>query len=262
MVEMPEHVVNGTKALMKALGVKKADIGIEDNKPEAIRAVQGACSKENDIEVAVLKTKYPQGGEKQLIKAVTGREVPSGQLPSAVGCVVINAGTASAIYKAVNYGVPLIERVVTVTGKGVKNPGNLLVRIGTPFREVIEQCGGLVEGCTKIISGGPMMGIAQYSADISVIKGTSGILALVEENTALTKEYPCIKCARCIDACPIGLMPLKIVQGVQNANLDEAIEANIMDCIECGGCTFICPAKRPLLQYIRIGKIKVRSRKS
>lgn len=262
MVETPDYVVNGAKILVKVLGINSATIGIEDNKPEAIQAVQNACSKEKNIEVAVLKTKYPQGGEKQLIKAVTGREVPSGQLPSSVGCVVINAGTASAVYKTVKYGMPLIERIVTVTGKGIKNPGNLLVRIGTPFKEVINQCGGLGEGCSGVISGGPMMGFAQHSTDISVVKGTSGILALMERNAVIQKEYPCVKCARCIDACPIGLMPLKIVQAVKEDNLDAAVEENIMDCFECGCCTFICPAKRPLVQYIRMGKAKIRSRKS
>ncbi|MGE5633056.1 MAG: electron transport complex subunit RsxC [Caulobacteraceae bacterium] len=262
MAETPDYVVNGAKALAKALGIKGASIGIEDNKPEAIQAVQKACSKEKNIEVVVLKTKYPQGGEKQLIKAVTGREVPSRQLPSAVGCVVINTGTASAVYKAIKFGMPLIERIVTVTGKGIKNPSNLLARVGTPFKEVIEQCGGLVDGCSGIISGGPMMGFAQYSADISVVKGTSGILTITEREAGMQKEYPCIKCARCIDACPMGLMPLKIVQAVKEGNLDAAVDLNIMDCIECGCCTFICPAKRPLLQYICTGKAKIRSRKS
>ncbi|HYE10806.1 MAG TPA: electron transport complex subunit RsxC [Patescibacteria group bacterium] len=262
MVEWPEYVVRGAKALIRALGIKKAYIGIEDNKPEAIKAIKNVSIKNANIEVVVLNTKYPQGGEKQLIKAITGREVPSGQLPSAIGCVVVNTGTASAIYKALKDGMPLIERVITVTGRGIKNPANLLVRLGTPLKEVIYQCGGLVDGCTKMICGGPMMGIAQYSTDISVTKGTSGILTLMEVDEGTRKEYPCIKCARCIDACPIGLMPLKVVQGVVNANLDEAVAANIMDCIECGCCTFICPAKRPLLQHIRVGKTKVRSRKS
>lgn len=262
MLERPDHVVKGTKALIKALGIEKGIIAIEDNKPEAIAAIQSACTNESKIEVVVLKTKYPQGGEKQLIKAVSGREVPSGLLPSAVGCVVINTGTASAVYSAVKYGVPLIERVVTVTGKGIKNPSNLLVRLGTPVREVIAQCGGLVDGCKRIITGGPMMGMAQHSMDIAVIKGTSGILTLMERDVTPSKEYACIKCARCIDVCPMGLMPQRIVQGIMFGNLDEALEANLMDCIECGCCSFICPAKRPLLEYIRAGKARIRSRKS
>ncbi len=262
MVETPEDIVNGGRVLIKVLGIRKAYIGIEDNKPKAIRAIEQIIQNDETMEVAVLKTKYPQGGEKQLIKAVTSREVPSGKLPSSIGCVVINAGTVAAICKALISGMPLIERVVTVTGVGIKNPKNLLVRLGTPIRQVIEQCGGLAPDCKKLISGGPMMGIAQYTLDNSVTKGTSGILAVMESDDISENESSCIKCARCMDACPMGLMPLKIMQGIKGGHEDEAMEFNVMDCIECGCCSFICPAKRPILQYIRTGKAKMRLKRN
>ncbi|MDK2934415.1 MAG: H+/Na+-translocating ferredoxin:NAD+ oxidoreductase subunit [Clostridiales bacterium] len=261
MVEHPEEVVWGLKVILKGLGVEKGYIGIENNKPDAIQAIKNVCNKEQNIEIVVLETKYPQGGEKQLIKAITGREVPSKRLPSEIGCVIFNVGTSRAIARAIKLGIPLIERVVTVTGKGVKVPQNLLVRIGTSFEEVIKQCGGLVDSAAKVISGGPMMGIAQGSLEVSVTKGTSGILVLTKDEVAEMKPYPCIKCARCVDACPMGLLPLKVANTVQAGELDMAMEYNILDCIECGCCSYICPAKRPLLQYIRLGKAKIRSQK-
>ncbi|WHH59994.1 electron transport complex subunit RsxC [Petroclostridium sp. X23] len=260
MTEQPEMVLYGLKAVLKALNVERGYIGIEDNKPKAIKVLRDLCKNENSIEVEVLETKYPQGGEKQLIKAVTGREVPSKKLPSQIGCVIFNAGTTAAIARAVKTGLPLIERIVTITGKGIKEPKNLLVRIGTTFKEVIEQCGGLKDGYAKVISGGPMMGIAQGSLDVAVIKGTSGILALMKDEMTEVNPYPCIKCARCVDVCPIGLLPIKIANAVQAGDLDTAMQLNLMDCIECGSCSYTCPAKRPLLQYIRLGKSKVRSK--
>ena len=262
MVETPEDIVNGGRVLIKVLGISKAYIGIEDNKPEAIEAIEQIIQNDETMEVVALKTKYPQGGEKQLIKAVTSREVPSGKLPSSIGCVVINAGTVAAICKAIISGMPLIERVVTVTGAGIKNPKNLLVRLGTPIKQVIEKCGGLTPECKELISGGPMMGITQYTLDNSVTKGTSGILAIQGKDAPVGKESACIKCARCIDVCPMGLMPLKILQGIKGGHEDEAMEFSIMDCIECGCCSFICPAKRPILQYIRTGKAKMRLKRN
>ncbi|NLX87191.1 MAG: electron transport complex subunit RsxC [Clostridiales bacterium] len=257
MVERPEDVVKGIKAMMKAVNVDKGYIAIEENKPDAIKAVAEAAKGEQNIRVVTLKAKYPQGAEKQLIKACTGREVPSGGLPMDSGVIVNNVGTAAALACAIDTGMPLVERIVTVTGSGVKEPQNLIVRIGTPFAEVIEQCGGLEDNVGKIIQGGPMMGIAQYTTEVPVIKGTSGILILKEEDLGLRPELPCIKCAKCVDACPIGLMPTKLEGFAQKGMVKEAEEYNAVDCIECGSCSFVCPAKRPLVERIRLIKADI-----
>lgn len=257
MLERPEDVVFGLRAMMKAMGVEKGYIGIEDNKPDAIKAMVEAAEGQEGIEVVALKTKYPQGAEKQLINACTGREVPSGGLPMDCGVIVNNVGTAAALAKAIKTGMPLVERIVTITGSGVKEPQNLLVRIGTTFKDVIEQCGGLTGNIGKIVQGGPMMGIAQYTTEVPVVKGTSGILVLREEDLGILPPMPCIKCARCVDACPIGLLPTRLEGYAEKGMLQEAEEYNVLDCIECGSCSFICPAKRPLVERIRLAKAQI-----
>lgn len=265
MLEKPDEILVGTELLMKAMNVEKAVIGIENNKPDAIQLLTEKAKNYKGIEIVALKVKYPQGGEKQLIKAVTGREVPSGALPIAVGAVVSNVGTAFAVYEAIQKNKPLFERVVTVTGKGVKKPSNFKVRIGTPTSELIEAAGGLPEKTGKIISGGPMMGKALASADVPVTKGTSGILILDEKSASRTEYMECIRCSRCVSVCPMGLEPYLLMTLGEKQIFDRAEQERVMDCIECGSCSYTCPSSRPLLDYIRFGKAKVgvimRSRK-
>ncbi|MCD6575473.1 electron transport complex subunit RsxC [Candidatus Aerophobetes bacterium] len=257
MMERAEDCLFGLKAIMRATGAQKGYIGIEDNKKDAIKIMKSLTSGENEIEVVPLKTKYPQGGEKMLIKAILGREVPSGGLPLDVGVVVNNVGTAIAICEALKKGKPLIERVITVTGKGVEKPSNLLVPIGTPLRDILNYC-GLKDNAKAIIMGGPMMGISQYSLDCPVIKGTSGILVLTEDEVSEDEEQPCIRCARCVDHCPMGLFPTTLAKLVKAERWEELGEYNIMDCIECGCCTYVCPSKIPIVQLIKWGKNEFR----
>lgn len=257
MLERPEAVINGLQIVMKILGVNEGYIGIEDNKSNAINTIQKVCKKYDNIHVVTLKTKYPQGAEKQLIDAITGREVPSGGLPMDVGVVVDNVGTAAAIYDAVSTGMPTIQRVVTVTGDAIKTPKNLLVRIGTTYKEIIDQCDGFVEEPQKVISGGPMMGITMYTLNVPVIKGTSGILSLTKAAAEIPETTNCIKCSRCVKCCPINLMPNLIGDNVDKTRYKEAEQLHVLDCIECGSCTFVCPANRPLTQYCRLGKKEV-----
>jgi electron transport complex protein RnfC len=265
MLEKGPELLVGIRILMCALDVNKAYIGIENNKKDAIASLQQLTASDSSIGIVPLKVKYPQGGEKQLIKAVTGREVPSGALPIAVGAVVSNVGTAFAVYEAVQKNKPLIERVVTVTGKSVKNPSNFLVRVGTPVSDLIEAAGGLPEDTGKIISGGPMMGKAIASPDVPVTKGTSGILIMPDTEAKRKTSQNCIRCGRCVTVCPMGLEPFLLMTVSEKQIWDRAEKDCIMDCIECGSCSFTCPADRPLLDYIRLGKGKVgqiiRSRK-
>ncbi|SHJ59081.1 electron transport complex protein RnfC [Dethiosulfatibacter aminovorans DSM 17477] len=257
MLEMPEKVVQGTLAVMKVLGVEKGVIGIEGNKPDAIKSMKDAVKDYPALSVAELQTKYPQGGEKSLIFAVTGREVPSGGLPMDVGAVVQNISTVAAISDAVLTGMPVVERVVTITGSAVKEPKNLMVKMGTSFNEVVEFCGGYTEDLGKIINGGPMMGIAQYTGEVPVIKGTSGILVLNKKDAERPQESNCIRCGKCVDACPSGLQPFMISKNTLLGRYEEAEAYNAMDCIECGSCSFVCPAKRPLVDAIRIAKKEI-----
>jgi electron transport complex protein RnfC len=257
MLEKGEEVLTGTRILMKGLGVEKAIIGIENNKPDAIRQMQEIASKFEGISVQALKVKYPQGGEKQLIKALLNREVPSGKLPIEVGCVVNNVGTAFAVYEAVQKNKPLIERLVTITGHGVTSPGNYLVRLGTPVRELLEKAGADLEKIGKVVNGGPMMGKAINSLDVPVVKGMSGLLCLARENSMRVEVKPCIRCGRCVQVCPIGLEPIILAQYSQRSMWDLVEENMVMDCIECGSCHYTCPSGRPLLDYIRLGKNKV-----
>ncbi len=257
MLEKGEEILIGATILMKALDVKRAAIGIENNKPDAIAHFNSLVKTFPGIEVVALKVKYPQGAEKQLIKAITGKEVPSMKLPIEVGCVVNNVGTAFAVYEAVQKNKPLIERIVTVTGKKFAKPANFLVRIGTPISELIEYAGGLPEATGKVVSGGPMMGKALNSLKSPVMKGTSGILLFDEAESKRMPVQNCIRCARCVTACPMGLEPYLLEKQVNNQVWDDAETNRILDCMECGSCQFTCPASRPLLDYLRLGKSKV-----
>jgi electron transport complex protein RnfC len=266
MLEKAEEMMVGVKILMKALKVEKAIIGIENNKKDAIELLEKVSKEFDGITVHALKVMYPQGGEKQLIKAVINREVPSGGLPIAVGAVVHNVGTAFAVYEAVQKNKPLFERVVTVTGKSVKKPANFMVRIGTSVNELIEAAGGLPEDTGKVISGGPMMGKALNTTDVPVTKGTSGILIIPEGESRRGKVMDCIRCSKCVSVCPMGLEPYLLMPLVEKAIYDKAEKEKVMDCIECGSCSYTCPSFRPLLDYIRLGKAEVgkiiRSRKA
>lgn len=262
MVERPDLVVEGAKALMKAAGVANGIICVEDNKPDAVQALQRAVKGIEGLKVVSLPTRYPQGSEKQLIKAVLGREVPPPPgLPLDVGVIVSNVGTAAAVANTLRTGLPLISRVVTVTGGAVAEPGNLEVKIGTPFSEVIKECGGLKAEVAKLIMGGPMMGVAQYTLDAPVVKGTSGLIAMTAEEAELEEGTNCIRCGRCVEACPINLMPLFIRTYTEAEKWDYVERYNAVDCIECGSCAYVCPAKIPLVQWIRIGKNELLARR-
>lgn len=257
MLERGEEVLIGLQILMKSVGVTKGYVAIENNKRDAIDKLTQLASTMPGIEIIPMKVKYPQGGEKQLIDTVLKRRVASGKLPVTEGAIVQNVGTALAVYEAVQKHKPLVERVVTVTGKAVKNPCNLLVRIGTPLSELIETAGGMPRSTAKLVSGGPMMGKAVYSDEIPVAKGTSGVLMLLEEDTKRRPMRNCIRCAKCVGACPMGLNPAFLMRDTVYRDWD-ALEANhVYDCIECGSCSFICPANRPLLDHIRMGKGRV-----
>ncbi|MEQ1585168.1 MAG: electron transport complex subunit RsxC [Cyclobacteriaceae bacterium] len=261
MLEKPKEIIVGIKILMKALGVSKAVIGIEDNKLDAINLFDQLLKNETGITVEALEVHYPQGGEKQLIQALLNREVPSGGLPSDVGVIVHNVGTTFAIYEAVQKSKPLIERVVTVTGKSVKQPSNFLVRIGTPVIDLLIAAGGVPEDTGKIVSGGPMMGKAIADLDVPVAKGTSGILLIPKSESLRAEVYNCVHCGKCIEACPMGLEPYRLLILSKKGNSERAKEEHILDCIECGSCSFVCPSNRPILDYIRLGKTQVRKPK-
>ncbi len=266
MLEHGEELMTGIQLIKRALGVERAVIGIENNKPDAITHLKQLAAGIPGVEVCPLKVKYPQGGEKQLIKAVTGKSVPSGGLPIAVGAVVQNVGTVYAVYEAVMKHKPLVERVVTVTGKSVKKPGNYLCRIGTPIARLIEAAGGMPEDTGKVISGGPMMGKAVTSTDIAVTKGTSGVLLMPESESQRLPYRNCIRCGKCVDVCPMGLEPYHLMLLAGENMLEALEEEHVMDCIECGSCMYTCPAHRPLLDLIRLGKNRtgqmIRARKA
>ena len=257
MIEQPEEVCIGIEIMKKALGVKIARIGIENNKPDAIKQMKKVASKYNGIEVISLKTKYPQGAEKQLIYALTKREVPSGKLPIEVGCVVNNIGTAVAIYYAVQKNYPLIDNVITFTGKGIEKQRNLQVRVGTMLNEIIEYCGGLPQDSGKIISGGPMMGKAISVVDAPTVKTTASILIMGEKEASRKCETNCLRCGKCTVVCPMGLEPISLFNLAGIQQWEEAERHYVMDCIECGCCLFACPAGKPLLDMIRVAKNNV-----
>ena len=258
MLEHPDEIIVGIKLILKVLGIDHAVIGVETNKQDAIELMNSKLSMVSGIEVMPLKMKYPQGGEKQLIEAVTGRQVPPPPaLPANVGCVVQNVGTVYAIYEAVMKNKPLIERIVTVTGKSVKNPCNLKVRMGTPVSQLLEYAGGMPEDTGKLISGGPMMGRPLLDETAPVVKGTSGILMIPESEAARREERNCIRCAKCVQACPMGLEPYLLATASESGDWECAEENWIMSCIECGCCQSTCPSRRPLLDWVRLAKNRV-----
>lgn len=258
MMEHAEEIMIGVSILRKALGVETAYIGIENNKPEPIAVMKEMAKNFEGIVVEPLKVKYPQGAEKQLINAITGRSVPSGKLPIDVGCVVNNVTTAFAVYEAVQKNKPLIENIMTVTGKSLTEQHNYLVRIGVSYSDIVEHIGGLPDDTAKIISGGPMMGKAIVNLDAPTTKGASSILVVSEKEATRAEEKDCIRCGRCMNACPMGLEPYLFSSLIANDRLQDAVDNSLMDCIECGCCFFSCPANKPLLDEIRLAKTKFR----
>ncbi len=261
MLEHADEILVGVTLLMKAMNVGKAYIGIESNKPDAIELMKSKTIKfvhDGDIEIVPLKVKYPQGGEKQLIDAVVGRQVPAPPaLPVSVGAILQNVGTAFAVYEAVMKNKPLFERVVTVTGKSLRSPSNFLVRMGTPMSQLIEACGGMPDDTGKLIGGGPMMGKALINAEVPICKGSSGVLLMNDQEAKRPTAQPCIRCAKCVSACPMGLEPYLLSKLAETHNWERAEKEDVVSCIECGSCQFTCPANRPLLDYVRLGKSTV-----
>lgn len=259
MLEQPAEIVEGACFIAHALGVKNVIIGVEDNKPDAIARMTEAAGLCPSVSVRVtkLKTKYPQGAEKQLIKALLRREVPSGGLPMDVGCVVQNVGTAVAVRDAVRFNRPMYERVTTVTGPGIAEPKNVRVRIGTPVKTLIEFCGGYSAEPAKVIAGGPMMGIALASDQSPVLKGTSGVLVLDRKTAVELEDRDCIRCGRCIKSCPMGLAPQRLYYHLRSRRLEAAEAEHVLDCIECGCCAYVCPAKIRLVHHFKYGKAEL-----
>ncbi len=263
MMEYPDALIDGTRILYQFTKGDKIYIAIESNKPDAIAVLQDAAgASELPMEVVPLQVKYPQGAEKMMITAILGEEVPTGKLPLDVGTMVSNVGTIAALSDYFRYGKPLIERVITVTGTAVRRPANLLVPIGTPMRQVVEYCGGVTTDSPRILLGGPMMGMVQKNLDVPVIKGTSGILILTENEVRDLDTYSCIRCGRCLDACPLYLNPARMGLLAKNGLWDEMEDYNVMDCFECASCSYVCPSSIPLVQSFRIGKSIIREKKA
>ncbi len=258
MVEYPERVLAGTRIMMHALGVRRAVIGIEKNKPDAIEVLGRTLPVDIDISVLPLTVKYPQGAEKMLIKALTGREVASGKLPASVGAIVQNVGTLACIAEVFETGLPLVERIVTVTGPGIRKPGNLIVPVGTKLRDVIAFCGGLTDDAAEILFGGPMMGIPQADLDVPVVKGTSGIVVLTRKQLERRRTMPCIQCGRCLDACPMFLNPSRLGMLAQAGRAEEMQAEHLADCMLCGSCSYVCPSSIPLAQMFALSKAALR----
>ena len=263
MLEQPEEIINGLKILMKIVDAKKSIIGIEANKPDAIKKMIELTKNEKSIKVIGLKLKYPQGAEKQLIYAATKRKVPNkGGLPMDIGVIVQNVGTSIAVYEAVRYNKPLIDRVITVTGKIVRNPKNLKARIGILCFDLLEYCGGTTEKIGKVISGGPMMGFALSTLDTPIAKVSSGLLLLDKKEAHKDVESTCLRCGRCVDICPMNLVPSLIAHNVRYNDWDMAEKYGVLDCMKCGSCVYVCPSHIKLIQWIDIGKIKVMEKKN
>jgi electron transport complex protein RnfC len=259
MLEAPEEIVGGLRVLLKIFSLSNAIIAIESNKPDAIEALRHTLPKhDSGVRVHPLATRYPQGAEKQLIYAVTGREIPPGALPAAVGAAVFNVDTAAAIHRAVTTGRPLLRRIVTVSGSGVSNPKNLRVRLGTPLKTVFEATGGFKEQPFKIIMGGPMMGVAQHSLDVPVIKATNALLAFSRDEGAVEKNPVCIRCGRCVTSCPMRLLPVYLYHYEQKNMLSQCERLHVSDCIECGCCSYVCPGRLHLVHSMRNAKQKLR----
>ena len=257
--ETPERVLEGLRILLRIFGLEKGYIGIEANKKTAISVLQEKCPAGGDIVVQVLKTRYPQGAEKQLIQTITGRQVPPGGLPAAVGCGVFNAATCAAIYDAIYLGMPLVKRGVTVTGEAIATPKNFIAPIGTPLSDLIAAAGGFSSDPYKVLTGGPMMGMTQFDLSVPVIKGTNAVTCFTKKQKGEVKTPHCIRCGRCVSVCPMHLMPLYLYQAERKDNIEELNRRNISDCIECGSCAYICPARIPLVQSFKNGKAKVKA---
>ena len=254
MVEHPERVQLGLRIMLYTLGARRAVIGVERNKPDAIEALRRTLPKDLDVTVLPLTVKYPQGAEKMLIKAVTGLEVESGKLPLSVGTLVQNVGSAASIGEIFETGLPLVERIVTVSGRGVKNPANLIVPIGTKVGDLLEMCGGVTDDAREILFGGPMMGASQATLDVPILKGTTGVVVLTEKDVRTGATYPCIHCGRCLDACPMFLNPQALGELARASRYDEMPALHLSDCMLCGSCSFVCPANIPLAQLFFLSK--------
>jgi Na+-translocating ferredoxin:NAD+ oxidoreductase subunit C len=262
MVEFPERVIFGARIMMAALGVGRCVIGVEANKPDAVERLRAALPSDLDVTVLALQVKYPQGAEKMLIHSITGREVPSGKLPASVGAVVQNVGTVATIAEVFETGLPLVERVVTVSGRGIRRPANLLLPVGTPLRDVIGHCGGFNDGAAEVIFGGPMMGFVQADLDVPITKGVTGVLVLTHDEIAHRRTHPCIKCGRCVDACPAFLVPQQLGALAQLGRYEEMEAWNLADCMLCGSCSYVCPSHLPLSQMFALSKAALRRQKA
>jgi electron transport complex protein RnfC len=262
MAEYPERVHLGIRIVMKALGVERAMIGIEKNKPDAIEAIRATLPEDLDVTVHPLTVKYPQGAEKMLIRALVGREVPSGKLPLHVGVIVQNVGSAATIAEVFDSGLPLIERIVTITGRGVKRPANLIVPVGTKAKDLIDACGGMTEDAHEVVFGGPMMGLPQANLDVPILKGTTGVVVLSDEETRQRESYACIRCGHCLDACPVFLNPQLLGQLALAGRYPESEQHHIWDCMLCGCCSYVCPSNIPLSQLFQVTRTTLRHAKA
>ena len=262
MVEYPERVHFGARIMLHTLRAKRVVIGVERNKPDAIAALERTRPTDIDVAVLPLTVKYPQGAEKMLIKAVTGNEVSSGKLPVSLGVLVQNVGSAASIAEIFETGLPLVERIVTVTGRGVRKPANLIVPVGTKLCDLIEACGGLTDDAEEIVFGGPMMGVSQRSLDVPIVKGTTGVVVLTRSDVQARKQYPCIHCGSCLDACPMFLNPSALAELAQKARFEEMEAWHLADCMLCGSCSYVCPSNIPLAQLFAASKVALKKRKA